>query len=77
MEDNIKIYKYLVIFLWIFSVVGVFYYYRQGDKCSGIKAVKCHSAASLNTSNFKQAGESFPDLEGINRSKKEILNLNQ
>ncbi|OGF82632.1 hypothetical protein A2924_00140 [Candidatus Giovannonibacteria bacterium RIFCSPLOWO2_01_FULL_44_16] len=77
MENKIKIYKYLVIFLWIISVAGVFFYYGAGDKCSGTKSFKCENTASLGTSKFKPAGENFPDPEFVRNSKKEALDLNR
>ncbi|KKT42437.1 hypothetical protein A2W54_01760 [Candidatus Giovannonibacteria bacterium RIFCSPHIGHO2_02_43_13] len=75
MEDKIKIYKYLVIFLWVFSVAGAVYYYGAGDKCSGTKSFKCENTASLGASKFKPTGENFPDPEFVKNSNKEALDL--
>lgn len=75
MEDKIKIYKYLVIFLWIFSVAGVLYYYARSEKCGDNIFGGCYNAAAPEASNFKPAGESFSDIESIKNSKKEMLDV--
>jgi len=74
MEDKIKIYKYLVIFLWVFSITGVIYHYTRSEKCSE-NILGCYNAASLKKSNFKTVSESFSDIELIKNPKKEILDV--